>query len=103
MPTGAPYLRVSQRSSDANRCSVLRCEADSGSKSEPRASRTWPWVNSMVRACSVPHERRGELRVSGALKLNHLAKGVNPDSKSVLLQEVGGLGLKLISSSCKSF
>jgi hypothetical protein len=30
-----------------------------------------------------------------------LAKGVNPGRKSVVLQEAGGLGLRLAFSSCK--
>jgi hypothetical protein len=39
--------------------------------------------------------------VSGPLKQDYLVKGVNPDRKSVVLQQAGGLGFKLRSSSCK--
>jgi hypothetical protein len=41
--------------------------------------------------------------MGGRVKSECLAKGVNPDRISVVLQEVGGLGLRLTSSSCKHF
>jgi hypothetical protein len=41
--------------------------------------------------------------VFGALKRDYLAQGVNPDREYVLPQQVGGLGLRVISSSCKTF
>jgi hypothetical protein len=44
-----------------------------------------------------------EGRVSGALKRVYLAKEVNLDRKFVFLQQVGGIDLRLKSSSGKSF
>jgi hypothetical protein len=41
----------------------------------------------------------GEGRVSGALNRDYLAKGVNPDRKSMVLKQEVGLGLRLTSSS----
>jgi hypothetical protein len=37
----------------------------------------------------------GEGRISGALKQKILAKGVNPDRKSLVLQDCWGLGMGL--------
>jgi hypothetical protein len=45
----------------------------------------------------------GEGQVSGALKRDYLAKGVNSGRKSVVLQHVGGLGLRLTYSASKNF
>jgi hypothetical protein len=55
-------------------------------------------VHSMVKAKSV-----ADGQVSDAQKWDYLAKGVNPDRKSVVLQQVGGLGLRVTVSSCKNF
>jgi hypothetical protein len=56
-------------------------------------------VLSMARACSAA----GGNKVKGeCLAWDYFAKGGNPDRKSVVPQQVGGLGLRL-SSSCKNF
>jgi hypothetical protein len=44
---------------------------------------------------------QGEGRVYGALKRDYLATGANPYRKSSVPQQVGGLGLRLTSSSCQ--
>jgi hypothetical protein len=75
---------------------IPSCESGPASESELLTSTRWPWVRSMVRAWSVG-------RVSGSLKRDYSAKGVNPDRKSVVPQQVGGLGLRLTSSSFKIY